>query len=293
MRPTRTYSYSFIACFFLLLVFQIDVKSQNPDDKFRWQGLWYTGISGGFAHPTVKHTGSPLFSEVDMTTSNSFCFSLDAGYFFSKYFGVSAAIGVSPYLSQITLGSYSNSYDTVDSESEDYERRISGSNISEEQKIFFLEIPVMLNFQCPFSKSTGFYIQSGFSLSFPVSKKYTGKGIYSYSGYYPAYDVVLEDIGYEGFKNNVNNDVNGELHVKAINPGIIASGGFYFFLKKQYQISAGFFYKKILSDISAYTPEETFHLSTREGQVRSFMQAGEKTTAGSMGVLLSLRYYIK
>ncbi len=219
--------------------------------------------------------------------------SVDAGYFFSKYFGISTGIGFSPYITQLSLDPYSNSLDTVDIENESYERRISGNNIDETQKIYFLEIPVILNFQCPFSKAIGFYLQGGINLAIHVGNSYSSSGTFSYSGYYPAYNVLLKDIPYEGFKSNVKNDVSGELKVKTLNPELIASGGFYFRNQKHFQISAGFFYKSLFSDISDYTPVESFQLSTHEGQLRSFMEGSEKTTASSMGIMISLRYYIK
>jgi hypothetical protein len=48
----------------------------------------------------------------------------------------------------------------------------------------------------------------------------------------------------------------------------------------------------MFSDISEYPTVESFQLSTHENQLRSFMEGSEKATAGSMGILISLRYYI-
>ncbi|TFH46055.1 MAG: hypothetical protein E4G94_03295 [ANME-2 cluster archaeon] len=289
----KTYSKSFISCFILLLLFQTNLQSQSLNNEFRRQYHWFVGVGGGPTQTSISNDVMSVLSGTEMTKKNSFCISVDAGYFFSKYFAISTGIGLSPYFTQLSLDTYSNSLDTIDSENESYERRISGNNIEETQKIYFLEIPVILSFQYPFSKAIGFYVQSGINLAIPVSKKYSSSGTYSYSGYYPAYNVLLEDIPYEGFKSNVENDISGELKVKTINPELVASGGFYFCTEKKYQISAGFFYKKILSDISAYSPVESFQLSTHENQVRSFMEGSEKTTASSMGIMISLRYYIK
>lgn len=293
MRLIKTYSISFISCFILLLLFQTNLKSQSLNNKIPRQYHWFIGVSGGPAQTSISNNGTSVISEIVMTHKNSYCLSVDAGYFFSKYFGLTTGIGLSPYFTQLSLDSYSNSLDTIDSENESYERRISGKNIIETQKIYFLEIPVMLNFQYPFSKAIGFYLKSGINLAIPVSKKYSSSGTFTYSGYYPAYNVILNDIPYEGFKSNVKNDVRGELKVKTINPELVASGGFYFCTEKQYQVSIGFFYKKMLSDISAYPPVESFQLSTHENQLRSFMEGSEKTIASSMGIIVSLRYYIK
>jgi hypothetical protein len=293
MQLIKSYSKNFIWCFILLLLFSTNLQSQALNNKFGWQDHWFIGVSGGPAQTSISNNGTSVVSGVVMTKKNSYCLSVDAGYFFSKYFGFSTGIGLSPYLTQLSLDAYSNSLDTVDSENESYERRISGNNIIENQKIYFLEIPVMLNFQCPFGKAFGFYVQSGINLAIPVNKNYSSSGTYTYSGYYPAYNVLLKDIPYEGFKSNVKNDVSGELKVKTINPELVASGGFYFYNQKQFQISVGFFYRQLFSDISDYSPVTSFQLSTHENQSRSFMEGSEKTTASSMGIIISLRYYIK
>jgi len=293
MRQIKTCTIGFILCFILLLPFQKNLQSQDLNNKPQRQYKWFIGVSGGPAQTNISVDPTSVISMVDMTKKNSYCLSVDAGYFFSKYFGISTGIGFSPYLTLLSLDTYSNSLDTVDSENESYERRISGNNINENEKIYFLEIPVMLNFQYPFSKAIGFYAQGGINLAIPIDNNYSSSGTFSYSGYYPAYDVLLEDIPYEGFKSNVKNDVTGGLKVKTVNAEIVASGGFYFCTEKKFQISIGFFYKSMLSDISDYSPVTDFQLSTHENQVRSFMEGSEKATASSMGILVSLRYYIK
>ena len=293
MRLFNIYSRNLVSCFILFLLIQTNVWSQSSDNKFSWQKRWFIGASGGPAQTNISSDETSVISGVVMTGKNSYCLSVDAGYFFSKYFGISTGIGLSPYSTQLSLDPYSNSLDTIDSEDESYERRISGNNINETQKIYFLDIPVILNFQCPFSKALGFYLQGGVNMAIHVGNNYSSSGTFSYSGYYPAYNVVLENILYEGFKSNVKNDVSGELKVKTLNPELIATGGFYFLNQKHFQISAGFFYKSMLSDISDYSPVESFQLSTHENQIRSFMEGSDKSTASSMGIMISLRYYIR
>jgi len=293
MRQIKTYSKSFISCLILLILFQTNLQSQSLNNQLQSQYHWFIGVNGGPAQTNISSDGTSVISGAVTTKEMSYCLSVDAGYFFSKYFGISTGIGLSPYITKLSLDPYSNSLDTIDSENESYERRISGNNINETQKIYFLEIPVILNFQCPFSKAIGFYLQGGINLAIHVGNNYSSSGTFSYSGYYPAYNVVLKDIPYEGFKSNVKNDVSGELKVKTLNPELVASGGFYFHNQKHFQISAGFFYKSLFSDISDYTPVESFQLSTYENQLRSLMEESEKATASSMGIMISLRYYIK
>ena len=151
----------------------------------------------------------------------------------------------------------------------------------------------MLNFQLPMKTTNGFYIHGGVNLSIPVITDYSSSGTYSYAGYYPEYNVLIEDVPYEGFSSNVESDVDGKLNIKTINPELIAVGGYYFYPNSNYQISVGLFYKKKFNDISAYSEVSSFHLSTRENHIRSFMQGSDKVTTSSMGIIVSFRYYIK
>ena len=293
MRLTKTLCKSIILFFILLFLPQANLQSQDVTGKTPETYHWFFGIKGGPALTNIKIDGTDVISGIEITRKNSYSLSVEAGYFFSRYFGISSGIGLSPYSSRFFLETYSNSLDTIDSESEEYERRISGRDIDETQKIHFLEIPLMLNLQLPFSKAIGFYVQGGINLAIPVSRNYSSSGIFTYTGYYPAYNVLLHDIPYEGFKSNVDVEKTGDLKVKTFIPELAASGGFYFRTDKQFQIAIGAFYKKMLSDISAYTLPDPFHLSTHENQLRSFMNGSEGTTACSMGISVSLRYFLK
>jgi hypothetical protein len=143
------------------------------------------------------------------------------------------------------------------------------------------------------SKTIGFFIQGGINLAVPIIKNYSSSGTYTYSGFYPAYNVLLTDIPYEGFKSNVESNVNGELKIKSINPELITSVGFSFYPERQYQISLSVFYKKMLSDISDYNHVSSFQLSTQQNQSRNFMEGSNKVSMSSMGFAVSLRYYFR
>lgn len=50
-------------------------------------------------------------------------------------------------------------------------------------------------------------------------------------------------------KSDSGSDAEGELKIKTINPIVVAVAGCYFFPDKQIQISVGFVYKRMLTDI--------------------------------------------
>lgn len=284
---------TFLIYFILICFTPINGSAQSVNNNYWRPYFWYIGGNTGISQTALPNRCASVITNTDLTKRNSFMVSFEAGYLFSKKFGLSTGLGLNPFFSQLSLNSYSNTLDTVDSENEPYERRIIGKNIKEDQRIYFLEIPVILNFLFPMARTSGFYIQSGLTLSIPIIKRYSSSGIYSFSGFYPAYNVTLTDIPYEGLKSDIDCEVEGNLRIKDINPELVAIGGYYLYPNPRYKISLGIVYKRIFTNISDYQSESPFQLSVLENQIKSLMEGSEKTTASSIGISISLSYFIK
>jgi len=289
----QVYYRTFLLYFVLAFLLPVCAISQSMNNKFWRPYNWFIGANAGISQTGLLNHSNSGISRIGLTKKNSFLFSIETGYLFSKYFGLSTGIGLSPYFSQLSLDNYSNTLEAIDSENETYERRIVGNKIKEYQRIYFLEIPIMLNFLFPMARTNGFFIKSGVNISMPIINTYSSSGIYSFSGYYPAYNVTLTDIPYEGFKSEAGCEVEGDLNIKAINPELVTIGGYYFYPDTRYKISFGVFYKSILTNISNFSPMSSFQLSTQENQVKSIMEGSEKVTASSMGIEISMIYFIK
>ena len=231
MRITRIKIKTVITVLAFIFIQTAGVAQTNS--KYWRQYHLFMGIGGGPLQTNVSNQMTGDWSQIEVTKENSISFSFDAGYFFSKYIGLSIGLGLSPYKTQLSLGNYFNTLDTIDSEGEIYERRIMGNDIKEVQRIHFLEVPLMLNLNYPYSRIIGLYFQGGVNLSIPFAKTYSSSGTFTYSGFYPAYNVLLTDLPYEGFVSNAGSDAEGELKIKTINPIVVAVAGFYFFPDKQ------------------------------------------------------------
>jgi hypothetical protein len=253
----------------------------------------YLGIRISPVQTTItNHTGSSA-DQTSSTKNNTISGLLEAGYLLSKNFGFSTGIGYNSFLTDISLSSYSTTINTVDSENEAYIRNITGSNISENQKISMINIPLLANFLIPLSQSFGLSVQTGLGLSIPLMNNYSSTGTFTYSGYYPAYKVTIEDVPFEGFQSNVNNADEGDLVLKSLYPDLIFSGGVYYLLKDKLHLSLGFYYDRILSDLSGYSETDEFVLSTKPDEINSLMGSGNKVTAKSIGIGFGVRYFIK
>lgn len=283
----------FTSLLFLSLIFNQPEMNAQTNSKYWKQYHYFIGFGAGPTQTQISNQSTVNMFQAEATNKSSLTVSFEAGYFFTKYIGVATGIGLSPYKTVLSLDNYANTFNTIDSEGELYERRITGDQIKETQKISFVEIPLMICLNYPYSRIIGLYLQTGINMSIPITNNYTSSGTFTYSGYYPGYNVLLTELPYEGFVSNVNSNVQGTLNIKKLNPQVAAIGGFYFYPDKQVQISVGFLYKRMLADISENSTLESNQLSTTEGQIRSLMEGCSKVTTSSTGIIVSLRYFIK
>jgi hypothetical protein len=279
------------AAIFLLLA-PTAAYSQGTDIRTGKQKHFFIGIALSPAKTNIVLSGGPEISRVVTEKKTALFGSLEIGYSFSKIFGLSTGFRYSAWSNDLSLVSYSDTYKTIDSELEQYNRRINGSNIKETPNISFLSIPLSLDLHIPFSERFGIYIQSGISYSIPVQKSFSSLGTFSYSGYYSAYNVVIENVPFEGFLSNYGNKVNGSLKMKSSYIQLITSAGLQYNAGSRIKILMGGFYDKILSDISGNPAGTSFSLSTAPGQMKSFLQGSTNTKASALGIRLTLRFYL-
>ena len=280
--------------FFALLLIgsQSDGYSQEADSTSIKPGL-FVGLSFGPSQTSISNEGILTVANAVSNTQNSFGGSLEIGYFFSKSVGVSSGIGFTSFKSQLTLDTYQNSFNTTDSENEAYERQVSGTDIQEIQKVGFLSFPICLDIRLPLSKKMGFFLQPGINVAIPVTKKYTSSGTFTYKGYYPAYNVLLQNLPAYGFPGNVNSVTNGSLEIKSLHMNAFVSAGFDFLIQRNIQLGIAAFYSKLLSNISDYPSPDKFQLSTDANQINSLMGGSSKTSAQSIGLNIRIRYFLK
>lgn len=277
----------------LILGARFELYSQEADSSNVYRPGLFVGVRLGPSQTHILNEGVLSDSDLLSEKQNSFGGLVEIGYFFSNNFGLSSGIGFESYKTELTLATYQNTFNTTDSENETYERRVSGTNIKEVQNIGFLNIPVYLNVRLPFSKAIGLFLQAGINMAFPVNKNYNSSGTFTYKGYYPAYNVLLENLPAYGFPSNINNVSGGDLEIKPVNFNAMAAAGLDFFVQKRMMVAVGAFYGRSLSNISAYGTPDKFQLSSDAGQANSMMGGSTKATVQSLGINFSIRYYLK
>jgi hypothetical protein len=276
---------------FLILSFQYNIFSQGTDIS----GGKHTGMFIGFgispSQSQIINKGTSSVSKLQSSKMNSLSYSMEIGCFFANCFGLSTGFGFISYKTQLTLNTYTNKFNTTDSENESYERRVTGSGIKEVQEINFLSVPFCINLRLPFSKSIGFFLQPGINLAVPKSRNYKSSGTFTYKGYYSVDNVLLEDLPAYGFPSNENSTTSGELELKPLCLNPVATAGFDFFVSKKIQIVVAACYDKS-SSISEYSLTDKFQLSTDAGHINSLMGGSSEAIAQSMGLKIILRFYL-
>lgn len=276
---------------FIISWYQCEVFSQAADSSAIKKPGMFVGFSLGPSQSQIVNTGTLSVSELLSGKKSSFFGSVDIGYFFSRYFGLSSGIGFNSYKSLLSLKTYQNKVNAVDSENEAYELRVSGSDIKETQKVAFLTIPILINLRLPLSKMIGFFLQPGVNLAVPLSKNYQSSGTFTYQGFYPAYNVVLQNLPDYGFPSDLKSESDGVLEMKPVSFSAIVSAGFDFLIQNKLQFGIAACYDKSLSGISQYPSPADFQLSSEVSKINSFMGGSSKVTSQSMGIKIVFRYY--
>jgi hypothetical protein len=293
MKLIILYTKQIILTILLIICSQYYACSQGTDlSRGKHSGIYF-GIGVNPSQSQIINEKPSSLSGLLSTKENVFSGSFEIGYFFSYVIGLSSGLGFVPYKTQLSLANYQNNYNTTDSENDSYERQVTGSNIKEEQKLGFMIVPICLNLRLPFNRTSGFFLQPGINLAFPLSKDYRSNGVFTYKGYYPDYNVLLEDLSSYGFPTSLKSDADGELELKSLIINIVGSVGIDFFIQEKIQVAIAGSYNKSLSGISNYPSPENFMLSSDAGSINSIMGGSSKVTLQSMGISISLRYYLK
>ncbi|MBZ9729945.1 YesU family protein [Salegentibacter sp. JZCK2] len=105
-------------------------------------------------------------------------------------------------------------YITQDPEGEEFVFRCQADDFSENQEVYFLNIPLQIEYESP--GMIRFYAAAGVKAGSVVDSKYKSRTTsLENSGYYPQYDVELTDPEFAGFGEiSVVNSVKSDLNLK-------------------------------------------------------------------------------
>ena len=133
-----------------------------------------------------------------LTPGNGFSAGIRYSYYLNE--GLSLGIGAEYqlYNSAASLGSVSGQYTTIDIEDEAFEFKYRATDLREEQKTAYINVPIAIQFETP--GTTKLYLAAGAKIGFATSGSYETKiGNLTTTGYYPQYNIELPAPAFAGF----------------------------------------------------------------------------------------------
>ena len=114
-------------------------------------------------------------------------------------FSIEAGVGLRNYKLSAVGAPGVQTVDATDADGDTYQAIYTYSNRTESLAMTYLDIPVRACFGQPVKNHVSVYAKVGVTPSVKVSSSFTGTGTYELKGYYPQWDVTLENITELGF----------------------------------------------------------------------------------------------
>lgn len=170
------------------------------------------------SEPWAKQVKSSLQADLYFGTaclSESFPISVEVGVGFRK-FGLAAI-----------LNEYNTSMDAVDADGDNYQAIYAYNDLQESLTLTYLDVPIRLCIGQPAKDRVTAYAKLGLTPSIKMSAKFEGTGKHSLKGYYPQWDVTLENVESLGFGSDMDCYDGVEPEISAFNLwGTVAFGAY-------------------------------------------------------------------
>ncbi|MBP1677746.1 MAG: OmpA/MotB domain protein [Bacteroidetes bacterium] len=138
---------------------------------------------------------------VDGTQKGGAGYTLNAAYsyFFDAHWGIQSGIGIQLFGSQSTLDMLTTE-SAVDTDNQTYELRTDYNALIEQQRVMFLDIPLLGQYLHHFNAKWGMMASLGAKVSLPVYRSFkTVGGDITTTGYYSQWNLLLYDLPQHGF----------------------------------------------------------------------------------------------
>ena len=170
------------------------------------------------AEPWAKEVKSCLQADVyfgSARLSESFPVSVEVGLGFRK-FGMAAR-----------LNEYNTTLDAVDADGDSYKAIYAFDGLEESLSLTYFDIPIRLCFGQPAKERVTAYAKLGLTPSIKLGSTFEGTGKYSLKGYYPQWDVTLENVAPLDFGSDMDCYEGVEPELKGFNLwGNVAFGAY-------------------------------------------------------------------
>ncbi|TDN83869.1 outer membrane protein with beta-barrel domain [Salegentibacter sp. 24] len=176
-------------CKLLILLALLNVTSQSFAQSKNEVSLYLQGAFSKLDYEVFNQKS-------DM--ENGFGIGASYAYYLSPNWSIGTGVELQYMKASLYLAQIDGAYTTQDSEGEDFEFRYTLEDISENQDVYFMNIPLQVQYETP--GKIRFYAASGIKVGVVLKSEY--ETLYTSlmtSGYYPQYNVELTDPEFAGF----------------------------------------------------------------------------------------------
>lgn len=153
---------------------------------------------------------------------------------------VEAGLGFRNFKMSASLPEYTTTITTEDNDGDPFKAHYSFNNLEERLGLTYLDIPVRLCVSQPLKDRVTVYAKAGLTPSIKIGSNFKGSGTYSLEGYYPQWDVTLQDIDVLGFGEDLECYGDMKPDVKAfVLWGNLAFGAYVPFKNSPIELNAG------------------------------------------------------
>ena len=222
-------------------------------------------------------------------------FQAGIGYtkFLNPRWGIATGLELGYYQTKATLtpNTVFSSY-SVDSENDAFEFRVKTKGYEEKQKLYALNIPLMLQYQTVADGKTKFYSQAGLKFSIPLKSSFqTQADEISAAGYYPDVNAEITDLPAHGFGTQTNWNRKGDYDFN-ISYSLAAEAGARFRFSARSYLYTGLFIDYGLNDIKKREGQETL-LTYHPTALNQSQATGVFSLANTTGDVHLMAYGIK
>jgi len=250
-------------------------------------GGLYAGLSGSFSNSLLFN--STIFTNETWETANesNMLPSIEVFYMITKGFGIGTGIRIGTYSTTLRINNYNKqltSYVT-DDDNDEYYPIFNITELEELNKIKTIDIPIFLKFRGGKGK-TGFYFDLGAIYSKFRDATYTLNGTGTVKGYYPEYNVTLENIPEYNFTTQNFNATEEDMTMPSSNLSVATSMGISFMVYQDVTLRIGVNALFGLTDLMYYESRHPLDFYATTGL------EGNKTNILSMGAEIGVYYRI-
>ena len=267
--------------------FVADPEKHAQMQSNKSMGGLYAGLSGSFSNSMLFNTTIFTNDKWDAVNGNNMLPSIEVFYMITKGFGVGTGIRFGKYSTTLKIDNYNNqlSNPVTDDDNDEYYPIFSISELQELNMINSIDIPIFLKFRGGKGK-TGFYFDIGAIYSKLRSATYTLDGSASVKGYYPEYNVTLENIPEYNFSTQEFNAAEEDMNIPSSNLSVATSMVLSFMVYRDITLRVGVNATFGLTDLMYYESRHPFDFYATTGL------DGDKTNILTVGAEIGVYYRI-